>query len=110
MATVGLTIAGRRYDIGCERGAEARLQSLGEVIDAKARRIAAAKGRPGETRILLLAALELADELTHALARATAAESAATQLGTDLVNLETQAAEILKDAARQIDQIGADWE
>lgn len=109
MSVVNLTIAGRRYDIGCEDGAEAQLRSLGELVDSRVRKVAA-KGGPGEARRILLAALMLADELTHAVARATAAEEAATKLGTDLVNLEAQAGEILASVARRIDQIGADWE
>ena len=109
MPVVNLTIAGRRYDIDCEKGAEAQLRSLGDLVDSKVRQIAA-QGAPGEARRMLLAALMLADELTHAVARAAAAEEAAATLGTDLINLEAQAGEILVSAARRIDQIGADWE
>jgi cell division protein ZapA len=109
MSVVKLKIAGRSYDIGCEDGHEAQLRSLGELVDAKVLQVNAKSGS-GETRRILLAALMLADELSHALARASAAEEAAAKLGTDLVNLETQAGEILASAAKRIDEIGADWE
>ena len=107
MAKVKLKISGRSYDIGCEDGAEERLRTLAEAVDVRVRQ-AAAKG--GEAHRLLLAALTLADELSHAQARATVAEEAAARLGTDLVNLEAQAGEIIAEAAKRIDKIGADWE
>jgi cell division protein ZapA len=109
MPAVKLTIAGKRYDIDCETGAEDKLRALGELVDAKARQVVV-KGGSAEVRRILLAALTLADELSHATARAAAAEEAAAQLGTDLVNLEAQAGEILATVARRIDEIGADWE
>ncbi|HEX4740074.1 MAG TPA: cell division protein ZapA [Caulobacteraceae bacterium] len=109
MSVVKLAIAGKRYDIDCEKGAEDKLRSLGELVDSKARQVVV-KGGSAEVRRILLAALMLADELSHATARATAAEEAAAQLGTDLVNLEAQAGEILAATARRIDDIGADWE
>lgn len=109
MPVVKLAIAGKRYDIDCEKGAEDKLRLLGELVDSKARQVVV-KGGSAEVRRILLAALMLADELSHATVRATAAEEAAAQLGTDLVNLEAQAGEILAATARRIDEIGADWE
>ncbi|HEY2052086.1 MAG TPA: cell division protein ZapA [Caulobacteraceae bacterium] len=109
MPVVKLTIAGKRYDIDCEKGAEDELRLLGGLVDSKVRQVPA-KGSSGEARRILLAALMLADELSHATTRAAAAEDAAAKLGTDLVNLETQAGEILASAARRIDQIGTDWD
>ncbi|MBV8682956.1 MAG: cell division protein ZapA [Caulobacteraceae bacterium] len=109
MAKVKLKVAGRTYDIGCEAGHEAQLRSLAEVVDAKVRQVPP-KSASGESRRLLLAALMLAEELSNALARASAAEEAAAKLGIDLVNLEVQAGEIIAEAAKRIDGIGADWE
>jgi cell division protein ZapA len=109
MSTVNLTINGKRYEVGCEDGAEAQLEALGEMVDARARHIAA-EGSSSDTRLMLLAALVLADEYTLAAGRVAAAEAAAKRLEGDLANIEIRAAEVIESAVRRIDSIGADWD
>ena len=81
MAQLTLEVNGKPYVIGCEDGQEAHVHSLAEIIDARVREIAPDAGAMGETRLILLGALMLADEvgslkgrLTGALARAELAE------------------------------------
>lgn len=62
MADVRLSIAGREYIVTCQDGEEARLQSLGAMVDDKAREAGGAGGL-NESRTLLFAALLLADKL-----------------------------------------------
>jgi cell division protein ZapA len=109
VSVVSLAINGKRYDIGCEDGAERQLEALAGVVDAKARQIAA-HGAPSETRLMLLAALVLADELSNLTVRASAAETLAARLEADLTNLQSRAAEVIEGAVRRIEAIGADWE
>jgi cell division protein ZapA len=109
MATVSLVIAGKRYDVGCEEGAEAQLRALAGVVDSRARQIAA-EGAPGDSRLMLLSALVLADELSNAVARACAAETMAARLEAELAGLENRAATIIEGAALRLEAIGADWE
>lgn len=59
--TIHLEIGGRRFAVSCEPDEEERVRSLGELIDSKARE-AGAVGQ-SEPRMLLFAALLLADEL-----------------------------------------------
>lgn len=66
MAQAMLTVGGRRYDIACRAGEEARFEALGKIVDAKAQVAAQALGGVNEARQLLLAALLLADELQDA--------------------------------------------
>jgi cell division protein ZapA len=66
MAQVLLQIGGRRYDLACRDGEQARLEALAAVVDAKAQQAAQAVGGVNEARQLMLAALLLADELEEA--------------------------------------------
>lgn len=56
-----LEIAGRRFAVSCRKGEEAHITTLGRMIDGKAR--AAGAVEMSEPRMLLFAALMLADEL-----------------------------------------------
>jgi cell division protein ZapA len=62
MAQVNLRVNGFSYLVGCEDGQEAHLEAMAEAIQ---RRIDSVKaiGQHGEARLLLLAALLLADDL-----------------------------------------------
>ncbi|WP_299327376.1 cell division protein ZapA [Parasphingopyxis sp.] len=63
MAEVQLTIAGHSYTVACRDGEEERLLKLGEIVDAKTSHAQqAVGGNMGEARVLLFAALLLADE------------------------------------------------
>jgi len=61
MSNVNLTIGSRSFAVACADGEEAHVADLGRLIDEKA----AAAGAQGqtETRMLLFAALLLADEV-----------------------------------------------
>lgn len=62
MSNVTLTIGGRPYTVSAPDGEEAHIEMLGRMV---AERVARGGGGPGqsETRMLLFAALMLADEL-----------------------------------------------
>lgn len=63
MADVRLSIAGREYIVTCNDGEEPRLQALGAMVDEKAREAGGPSGGLNESRLLLFAALLLADKL-----------------------------------------------
>jgi cell division protein ZapA len=109
MAVVALKINGKAYDVGCEDGEEAQLQTLAAVVDVKARQIAEEGGAIGETRLMLLTALVIAEELSAAASRAVAAEALAAQLEADLNLAKTEAARLIDAAANRIEAIGVDW-
>jgi cell division protein ZapA len=62
MADVRLSVGGREYIVTCKDGEEPRLQSLGKIVDEKAREAGGAGGL-NESRQLLFAGLLLADQL-----------------------------------------------
>ncbi len=66
MAQVTVTINGRNYPIACNAGEEGRIGELARYVDAKVKGFARDAAQVGEARLLLLAALVLADELTEA--------------------------------------------
>ena len=63
MGQVSLAINGRPFAVTCDDGQEARIRRLGQYVDAKVGEFVKSVGQVGETRLLLLAALVIADEL-----------------------------------------------
>lgn len=66
MAQVVATINGRSYPIACNEGEEQRIGELARYVDSKVSGFARSLGQIGEARLLVLAALVLADELADA--------------------------------------------
>ena len=63
MAQVIVEIGGRNYPLACKEGGEAHLLALAGIIDDKAKGLSASLGTMSETRLLLMSALMIADEL-----------------------------------------------
>jgi len=63
MAQVLLRINGYAYPVGCEDGQEQHVQAMAAQIDERIARVKAMTGQSGEGRLLMLAALLMADEL-----------------------------------------------
>lgn len=100
MAQVTLMIGGRPYDIACRDGEEAHLRTLGGIVDVRVASAGRAVGGGNEARILLLAALMLADELGEVRAGAPDAGQADTARGIEAlaIRIETLAEQLEKDA------------
>jgi cell division protein ZapA len=65
MPQVTIAINGRSYAIACDPGEEERIRQLARMIDAKVVGFAKDAPQAGEARLLVLAALLLADELAE---------------------------------------------
>src|SRR5262245_27544624 len=63
MPQVSVTINGRQFRMACEDGEEAHLQRLAEDLDTRITRLRARFGEIGDTRLTVMAALTIADEL-----------------------------------------------
>ena len=63
MATVSIIVNNRSYEVACADGQEPHLRRIGEFVDAKVRDLAESLGQIGDTRLLLMSSLLLADEL-----------------------------------------------
>lgn len=66
MPQVVVTIAGRTYRMNCDEGEEAHIEKLSRSVDAKIAELRTAFGEIGDQRIIVMAALTLADELLSA--------------------------------------------
>jgi len=66
MGQISLTVNGRPFALTCEDGQETRIRRLGQYVDAKVAEFVKSVGQVGEARLLLLAALVIADELADA--------------------------------------------
>jgi cell division protein ZapA len=64
MPQVSVTINGRQFRVACEEGEEPRLMRLAEDLDQRISRLRERFGEIGGTRLTVMAALTLADELS----------------------------------------------
>jgi cell division protein ZapA len=66
MGQVTVAVNGRSYTVTCDDGQEARIRRLAQYVDGKVAEFVTSLGQVGEARLLLLAALVVADELSDA--------------------------------------------
>jgi cell division protein ZapA len=66
MGQVVVRVNGRDFPLSCAEGQEARTRRLAQYVDGKIGAFAKDLGQAGELRLLLLAALVIADELSDA--------------------------------------------
>lgn len=69
MATVTLQINGHAHEFSCDDGQEGHLREMAEIVNRRLRDLAQGVGAVGETKLLIMAALLLADELSDAYAQ-----------------------------------------
>ena len=69
MAQVSVTINGRQFRMACEDGQEGHLINLARELDARIGALRRKFGEIGDTRLTVMAAITVADELAEAAAR-----------------------------------------
>lgn len=69
MPEVTLTINNRDYTVACDDGQEGRLRGLAAHIDERVSELTGSVGQVGESRLLVMAGLMIADELAEAYER-----------------------------------------
>jgi len=69
MGKVNVTINGYGYDVACEDGQEDRLKTLSDYVNKRVGELQASVGSVGEARLLVMAAILIADETLDAFAR-----------------------------------------
>ena len=103
MAQLSVEVNGRPYAVGCEDGQEAHLLELARMFDHQVRQVSQDMGQLGDTRLFLMGALLLADELADARMRLAALQTEVGRLQTDRSRLETRAVSALESAAKRIE-------
>ncbi|TAH38414.1 MAG: cell division protein ZapA [Alphaproteobacteria bacterium] len=68
MSQISIQINNVPYTVACDDGQESQVQDLAKYVDAKIVELKKSLGHVGEARLLVLAALKLADELAEAYA------------------------------------------
>lgn len=69
MAQVEIRINNRPYRISCEDGQEDHLTNLAEFVDKRVQQLVSSVGQLGEERLLVMASLLIADELSETAAK-----------------------------------------
>jgi cell division protein ZapA len=64
MGQVVVTVNGRAFPLSCADGEEPRIRRLAQYVDGKVSEFVRMHGQIGEARLILLAALVIADELS----------------------------------------------
>jgi len=65
MSQVNVTINGRQFRMACEDGQEERLTELAQQLDRRIEGLRAKFGEIGDTRLTVMAAITIADELSE---------------------------------------------
>ena len=64
MPQVAVTINGRNYSIACDEGQEPQVEKLAQYVNGKVVGLVETVGQIGEPRLLMMASLIIADELS----------------------------------------------
>ena len=104
MPLVNVMVNGRAYTIACDEGEEGHLKELASHVDSKAREVLASVGQVGDVRMLLMAALLIADE-HHELSGKAPADGEKHGLHLSGEQAERVAADALESAAKRLEDI-----
>ncbi len=114
MPMVEITVNGRRHSVQCGEGEEARVRGLAQYIDRKITELAVDGAKVGDARLMLLASLMVADELSDAYdkiqeleAGSTIMDSPPTVSGSEH---ERRAAALIEQVAEQLNAVAAELE
>lgn len=113
MAQVKVSINGRDYQIACDDGQEEHLSQLGQYVDKRVKELVSAVGQVGDSRLLVMVSLLIADELAETYAGLKKAQSAAPAAADPAANgaataeLEQRLAEMVDAAAARIEELTA---
>lgn len=108
MAQVTVEINGKPYTVGCEDGQESHLRALAAVFDRQVRVVAQEVGALGDTRLMLMGALLLSDELEEARARLAHAQKDLARVQSDYARAEARAVLALDAASKRIEALAVD--
>jgi cell division protein ZapA len=108
MPTVEILVNGRRHEMQCGEGEEARVRQLASYLDRRIADLARGQAHVGDARLLLMAGLVVADELSDAFDEIKRLR--ATLEGQGVGDSERTAAGAIEQVAQQIDAIAAELE
>ncbi len=114
MPLVNVMVNARAYTIACDEGEEDHLRELAAHVDGKVKELLASVGQVGDQRLLLMAALLIADEhhetaqqlhlRTQELARLSGSHD---EVGGKLAKSEAVAADAFEAATKRLEDLAA---
>lgn len=107
MPSVEIMVNGRRHTVQCGEGEEQRVKRLAAYVDRKVTELARGTMQVGDTRLLLMASLLVADELSDAFDEIKRLQA---RLDGNVAPSEEQAAATVQRIAHKIDAIAAQVE
>ncbi|OAI42610.1 hypothetical protein AYO42_02370 [Rhizomicrobium sp. SCGC AG-212-E05] len=110
MPLVNVMVNGRAYTIACDEGEEEHLKGLAAQVDLKAREVLSSVGQVGDARMMLMAALLMADEhqeMSGKIAAGSVSEGEKKSLHLRAEEAESTAADALESAAKRLEDIAA---
>src|ERR1700761_5518880 len=105
MAQLTIEVNGRPYLVGCEDGQEEHLRQLSKLFDAQVRQLTGEVGQLGETRLFLMGALMMADELAEVKSRVAQLQAEAQPLRAARAAWAPRAPPPLATAAKRIETL-----
>jgi cell division protein ZapA len=108
MAQISVEVNGRPYAVGCQDGQEQHLVELARMFDHQVRQVGQDMGQLGDTRLFLMGALLLADELADARGRLAAMQAELARLQADRTRVESRAVSALEAAAKRIERLASE--
>ena len=104
MPQVSFLINGRPYEVACGDGEENHLRDLADYVDQTVQKLVASVGQAGDARLLVMACLTIADDLSEALQKLDEPESGAAAQDD---GAEHDAAGTLENYAERLEKIAA---
>ncbi len=108
MSELNVTINGRDYLVGCDDGQEDQLRKLARFVDMKVAELTSTLGQIGDARLLVMASLMIADELSDAYGQIEAqdaGEAAPPPRSAEESSAEQSVAATLEACAQRIEDI-----
>ncbi len=100
MAEVDILVNDRSYKVACQDGQEERLLRLAAYLDRESQALVGDLGQIGESRLLLLTALTVCDELFEVKDKLAEVEAARQPMDPETVGGATR---VVEAAARRVD-------
>lgn len=107
MAHVNVTINGRQFRMACDDGQEEHLMRLAADVDGKVDQLRGAFGEIGDTRLTVMAAIMVADEMADMKRRLRVAETELAELREASALMQEQADARAASAASTLDEAAA---
>jgi cell division protein ZapA len=110
MSEIAVTVNGRTFKLACDDGQEPRIRRLAQYVDQRIAEFVRNIGQAGEARLLLLAAIAIADELSDANEALAQERSRAHAAEAEMAEAAEAAASGVNGLAQRLEAVAARFE